>query len=236
MDAIARLKGTLVAFTLTAAACLLGADAALGGTLDQQQTNIGGTGYAMQAMQSIAQTFTAGASGGIDQVDLALYRSSTAPTVPLNIQIRDVVGGTPGGAVLASQTLGAAALTTSPAFTSISFPQPAPVTAGTQYAIVTFTASVIPAFYAWAGSTTPDPYPAGSSFYTTNSPPSGAWTAITTPTEDFGFKTYVAPPVPPTPMPTTATGQRAAALAKCKHKHSKRKRRKCRRRANRLPV
>ena len=87
------------------AAFLLGAAAsASAGTLDQQQTNTSGSGLDAESTQTIAQTFTAGLSGKLDQVDLHLGKLN-GPTAPLSIELRDVSGGLPGSTILASQSV-----------------------------------------------------------------------------------------------------------------------------------
>ncbi|MDX6616502.1 MAG: hypothetical protein QOD60_1593 [Solirubrobacterales bacterium] len=206
------------------AACVLAPGAALAGTLDQQQTDGSGGFVSMYVGQSAAQTFTAGLSGGVDQVDLDLGTSGGTPTAPLNVEIRDVSGGFPGILVLASHSV--PAFSGAPAFMSINFATPAPVVAGTQYAIVAYSGADFSNVYTWSQSTTADPYAGGAGFRTLSSPPSGAWMPVT---GDLAFKTHVVPPMTP-------TGQRAAALKKCKHKHSKKKRKKCRKRAKMLPL
>jgi hypothetical protein len=200
---------------------------ALAGTLDQQQTGTSSSYASTSSSGSNTQTFTAGLSGGIDQVDLSLAAPAT-PTAPLTVEIRDVSGGLPGNTVLASQSVSASSVSTTPAFVPISFASPATVASGTQYAIVAYSSTPISNSYRWFLSAADDPYAGGAAFYATSSPPSSAW--IPTAGGDFAFKTYVAPPG------TTLTGQRAAALKKCKKKHSKKARKKCRNKANLLPV
>jgi hypothetical protein len=222
---------------LICAACALAPGGALAGTLDQQQTSSEGAGFQIHSGQSVAQTFTAGLSGEIDQVDLDLEKSG-APTAPLTVEIRSVSGGVPDSTVLGTATVPASAVTLfPPAFVPVSFAVPAPVTAGTQYAIVAYAATAQSDRYEWSLGATPDPYPAGAAFFIASSPPTGTWTSGDP--EDLTFKTYVAP-VTTTPVPTP-TGRRAAALKQCKKrahkKHWSHKRlRKCKKKANLLPV
>jgi hypothetical protein len=198
---------------------------ALAGTLDQQQTVFDvGTGT-IDSGETPAQTFTAGLTGGIDQVDLYID-SHGGPTTPVTIEIRDTSGGDPGATVLATQSVPAAAITAAGSWVTVNFTTPAPVTAGTQYAVLAYDPALsMSQFYelGYAG----DVYAGGRFTYASSSPPAGPWAAGTT--ADLAFKTYVAPP-------QAATGQRAAALKKCKHKHSKKKRRKCRKKAKLLPL
>jgi hypothetical protein len=115
------------------------------------------------------------------------------------------------------------------AFVPIGFATPAPVVAGTQYAIVAFSPSPFgPNDYAWSVGGAANPYAGGGGFGTATIPPGPPWTAL--PAQDFAFKTYVLAP-PPGP-----TGDRSAALKKCKKKHSTKKRKKCRKKAKRLPL
>lgn len=200
--------------------------AASAGTLDQQQPNGGGASLQIQNMQSLAQTFTSGRSGRLDQVDLKLSAGGT-PTLPLTVEIRNAAAGSPGGTVLASGSIPASAAPATTAFASLGFATPAPVTAGTQYAIVAYSANVNPNRWNWAVDAT-NPYAPGSNFFQAVSPPGPTWTGQ--PGSDLSFKTYVLAPT------STATGRRAAALKKCKKKRSKAKRKKCKKKARKLPV
>jgi len=213
-------------------ACLLVPGVALAGTLDQQQADGGGVGYAIGSAQSVAQSFTAAHSGGVDQVDLDPQDGGSS--IDLNVEIRNVSGGTPGSMVLASQSVPGSSIPASPAFVSIHFATPAPVVAGTQYAIVAYSSTNTN--YAWSTSSTADPYPGGVGLYTLTSPPSGAWTPLSG-MADLAFKTYVVVPTSGATGPNSGpTGQRAAALKKCKKKHSAKARKKCKKKANLLPV
>jgi hypothetical protein len=220
-------RAAFATLILACAACVLAPVAALAGTLDQQQTNTSGGTATIDSGETSAQTFTAGLSGGIDQVDLYLETAGT-PTAPLNVEIRDVSGGAPGGTVLAGQSVPASSVPAAGSFVSVNFATPAPVAAGSQYAIVVYSSTVsITNDYYWSYGG--NSYAGGEFFYTLNSPPSGAWTPASS--TDLAFKTYVGPLT----TPATSTGQRAAALKKCKKKHGAR-RKKCKKKANVLPV
>ena len=221
---------TLAATSAAVAALAMSSSSAAAGTLDQQQTDRTGTLYAVHSTQSLAQTFTAGMGGGLDQVDLHLRIEGT-PTAPLTVEIRNVSAGAPGGTVLASASLPASSFSLTSAFVPISFTPPAAVVAGTPYAIVAYSSTVLPTnFYVWSSAGATHPYAGGGGFSIGSSPPSGIWSSP--PTLDFTFKTYVQPPTTP-----STTGQRAAALKKCKKKNkSARARKKCRKKAQLLPV
>ena len=223
---------------MAVSATLLFPTLAMAGTLDQQQPLVGSMDVNAHSTQSVAQTFTAGLTGGLDQVDLNLDQSGSPP-VPLTVELRDVAAGLPGSTVLASENVLSSSVVASPGsgWVSFAFPTPVPVTAGTQYAIVAHSVAVFPQTYAWKVGIGTDPYPGGVAY--TASPPSAPWMPFIFGPPDFAFKTYVVPAPPQAPAaasPTGPTGRRAAALKKCKKKHSAKQRRKCRRRARLLPV
>jgi hypothetical protein len=241
---INRNRVVLIAGAVGSAACLAAPGTALAGTLDQQQTDISGAASSLSAAgaltASAAQTFTAGLTGGLDQVDLAVQQNGV-PTQDLTIEVQATSAGAPNGTVLATKAVSASTVIGSPTqFVPIIFPTPAPVVAGTQYAIVAYTADASGNGYMWrASNSSPDPtsYAGGGAFFAGSSPPT-SWSTVTG--VDQAFKTYVAPPVVSPPTPTTSapgrTGQRAAALKKCKRKRNKQARSRCKKKANRLPV
>jgi hypothetical protein len=235
-----------LAFAAAAATLLLAAPASAG-TLDQQQTDAsGGVGVVVRggaSDDSLAQTFTAGRSGGLDEVDLLLAQGAGSATAPMTVEIRNASGGSPGTAVLAAASVPATAIPALPfdmpgpndfGNVSFHFAAPAPVTAGTQYAIVAYTAESSDAYF-WAVGGALDPYAGGEGLITYSSPPSNtAWQAVPS-GSDLAFKTYVSS-TPPSP-----TGLQAAALKKCKkkakkHDWSHKKLKKCKKKARLLPV
>ena len=209
------LRGAIARAFIVAALLALGLAltpaAATAGTLDQYQTDASGGGPFVTSSQSMAQTFTAGFSGGLDQADLYLGKFGT-PTQPITVQIWDVASPFPGITVLTSEL----ALASVPAsnvsaypggFTSVTFP-PVAVEAGTQYALVAFSATDFPPdAYAWGKAGTPDPYGGGQALQTSDSPPTSTtiWGGAGS---DLAFKTYVVRiggPTGPT-GPTGSTG------------------------------
>jgi hypothetical protein len=241
-------RAVLIAVAAASASCMAIPAAALAGTPDQEQTNSSGAAMGVNSGGfpiSAAQTFTAGITGELDQVDLSLAKNGV-PVAALTVELRATIGQLPDGTVLASQSVPASSVAgSSLEFVPVVFPTPAPVVAGTQYAIVAYVADTNG--YSWGAS--PDagpgtgPYAGGEGYFADSSPPSTSWVPFSSSHSiDYAFKTYVGPPTaappPTTPVNPTAgpTGQRAAALKKCKKKRSKPARKKCKKKANRLPV
>ena len=252
-----RITRLLAMALLASGVFLLGAAAiASAGTLDQSQADgsgvsvtIGGSGT-FGNFVSAAQTFTAGLSGSLDQVDLALRRDLDASgcnfNAGLSVEIRTVSAGAPGGTVVAGVVIPSASMPTStPAFISAPIPFLPLIAAGTQYALVASTSDTCPGSthrpYQWFGSAAADPYGGGVWLSSTGS----GWSQVGT--SDAGFRTFVAVPESPavqgpaTQGGSAPTGQRAAALASCKkralkHRWSHRHLRKCREKADLLPI
>jgi hypothetical protein len=223
-----RSASAFISAALVAALVMVAPAVAQAGTLDQQQTDGTGTGLQINSGHSVTETFTPGLAGPLDQVDLWL-RKATAPTLPLNVEIRSVSNTTPTGTVLASAVIQPSAVSTSAAFVPIVFSAPTSVATGTQYAIVAWSAALSSNDYVWALSTAHDTYPRGLAADANSSPPTTPWTAFLS---DLAFKTYVVVP----PSPPQQTGKRSAALKKCKKKHSHKARKKCKKKANKLPL
>ena len=205
--------GVAVALTLGVAS------SASAGTLDQQQTSSSSNeSLVANPNQSGAQTFTAGISGGLDQADLKLIKFGTPPA-PVTVEIRTTSAGNPSATVLATGTIATSAVGESPGFVPVTFAMPAPVTAGTQYALVAYSAGASGNLVSWSEQGG-NPYPGGQFFLSFDPLPPGAnWSGA--PAEDFAFKTYVVPS-PPAPPSNPATTQ-PATKKKCK-KHKKKHR------------
>lgn len=173
--------------------------AAGAGTPDQQQPDGGGGGMLMGGVVWYAQTFTAQASGELDQVDVRLLRIGSPPG-SLTVQIRTTVGGSPTATVLASASVPPPILAPgAEGWIPVPLSAPAPSVAGAQYAIVLGAPDSPSAFSCFDGSGClgwnhqgNDPYPAGTRH---NSHDNGVTWGFLSPTHDFAFKTYVVPGV-----------------------------------------
>ena len=184
-----RLLATLVVGTLVSALAVAPRSVVpvfAAGTVDQQQTTSNNFIFAVAPNIAVGQTFTAGLTGRLDQVDLQLrLRGATAASI--GVEIRTAVGNLPGPTVLASATISAASLPTAdpPPFTSIPFTSPAPVVAGTQYALV----FDLPENVVTEQVSTVDVY-AGGRFSRSGAGRSGPYSPFP-PVEDLVFRTYV---------------------------------------------
>ena len=207
--------------SVVAAAFTLGATgSASAGTLDQHQDNadsapalFGNT----DGPQSLAQTFSPGLPGSLDQVDLMLEKLGTPPVPSITVEIRSTSSGEPGplSAVLATASVPTASLGTSLAFVSIPITPAVPVTVGTKYAIVAYNAGVIGNAASVGQEVTGDTYGSGAAYTNfTSFPPDGGWFDPGV-GSDLAFKTYVAPPPAGTPAPT-----RKKKCKKRKHRRS----------------
>lgn len=189
-----------------------------GGTLDQQSTTFGNARALIGTHENgqdviHAQTFRAGASGSLDQVDLPV-RVVGNPGVSLTVEIRSLDGGGLPSAVLGSAVVSQASLPlcnttacveesvlgdyTTFTFTPVPLTTPATVTSGTDYAIVlSATGANLDIYgdmidrtanrYEWAGTTDQSAYAAGDGLSYLGGVgwvPSNA---------DKAFKTYVTP-------------------------------------------
>jgi hypothetical protein len=197
--------------------------AALADTLDQQQP-AGGSDARVQSDESLAQTFTAGLTGGLDRIELLLGAPDSVPTVPLTVEIRDGSAGSPGTSVLAAGSVAPSAVGSTDAWVPITFATAAQVAAGTQYSIVAYSSVDNAHSYFWALEFD-NPYPAGANFFQTISPPSGTWT-LTALDGDQAFKTYVEVPAPPA-GPTAKPAKKKCKKHKKKHRGASAAKKKC---------
>jgi hypothetical protein len=168
---------------------------AAAGTLDQQQTTSNNdVGFPIVGTRQVAQTFTAGISGNLDQVNLLLRRPAGSAG-DLTVQIKATTGGTPSGLPLASATVPAASVSFGQGWVSVPL-SPTTSIAGMQYAIVLSSPGScdIDGCYSWGGNVG-DPYSRGDPFVSTDS--GATWFA--NPSYDLAFQTFVTPlPPPPT--------------------------------------
>ncbi len=112
------------------------------GTLDQSQlTQVIAGGTITPGFQS-GQSFTAGLTGALDQVNVAVVEVGGAPSGNFTVQVRTVdAGGLPTGTVLGTVTVPMSSLPVQsfPAdLSTFTLAPPAPVVAGAQYALVFF--------------------------------------------------------------------------------------------------
>jgi hypothetical protein len=160
------------------------------GTLDQQfapaSLNLDGA-FGSELLR--AQTFTAGITGTLDQVDVALSKVGT-PAGPLKVQIRTLaLGGQPSATVLAEEDVPEASVPFDD-WVAVPLSPPAPSVLGTRYAIV-LSGPMGASFYSWSGAN-PGGYADGQPFFSLDN--GSSWSLGGS--ADFGFKTYVTPTAP----------------------------------------
>jgi hypothetical protein len=206
-----RVGQTATAAGLATMSLLLAAGpSAAAGTIDQQQTD---RGTCHGASEMVAQTFTAGLTGQLDQVDVLVV--NLGDTSPITVEIRPASGDVPTDTVLATATIPSSQVPPTtiddwtgdpqPGFAEVSVPiGPVPVIASTQYAYVLHRT---PLDLFVCGGTT-NPYAGGRAFTHGN----GQWNAD--PTLDTWFRTYVSPPPPPAPAPDGALSGVLTAITK----------------------
>jgi hypothetical protein len=127
---------------LAVAVALVLVPLAAAGTLDQSQPVLSNISTDISDVDNLAQTFTSGRTGALDQVDVAVGRR--AASASLRVEIRPVSSGAPSGPALASEILPAASVppfVVPTPFVSVPLVPPVPVTAGVQYAIVVSSSS-----------------------------------------------------------------------------------------------
>lgn len=166
------------------------------GSLDQQQpliadpTVVGGAAIGGSSKQMLAQVVTAGLTGVLTQVRLPVVCSDD----DLIVEIQGVAGGIPDGMVLTSETFPGASLPSffpdPPRFRSLVFSAPAPVSAGSVFAIVLRSAGGPGACGVFLGPIG-DPYPGGDALG--NALPDSIWVpvALGTGRSDLPFQTIV---------------------------------------------
>jgi hypothetical protein len=155
--------------------------------VDQENTNVSNIGNAITTTSWQAQTFQAGVSGLLTEVDLDLFCSSCSGADPaVTVELRDVSGTAPGSTILATTTIPGFS-SGSGGFFQAAFGSPFTVTAGTSYAIVVhLVTNRTTGLYAATRSAS-NTYANGARNSSANG--GATWTAQTT---DLGFITYVA--------------------------------------------
>lgn len=170
---------------------LLNPAAAYAGERDQVQERVDQGSETL--LRSFAQTFVAGRTGGLDQVDLFLERDNL-PQEDLTVQIRTTnsVDGAPTAETLASVTVPQADVPLSADWMSVVFPDPVPVTEGIRYAIVGYARhNIVVSTYHAAGAIV-ESYPSGSAWEASDVPPGTSWRPESRlNVRDLAFRTYV---------------------------------------------
>ncbi len=154
------------------------------------------------------QSFTAGLTGRLTQIDVQVSRSGSSG--PLTVGVYATSGGLPTGSALASQTIPQADLPTLAEWFSVMFSSPANVVAGTQYAFALQAPSTGEGALVQFSAVTPETYAGG--ILLDNGP--SAWAANTV-SADMIFRTYVdvassgdtSTPQPPPPPVLQQFGQ-----------------------------
>lgn len=175
-----------VTLVLAFACAALAAAATPIGTYDQGNAISPGFGGAVHSNLTRAQTFTAGVTGRLTQVDVAVYRYFD-DSQPLTVTIETVVDGTPSGNSLGTTVLPAAQVPVSDfpdgEFVSVPLSHPVDVTSGAQYAIVL--RSSIAFSYLWISGM---PYTSGMPFQMVMENP--VWLPEPN-VADYAFRTFV---------------------------------------------
>jgi hypothetical protein len=176
----------LAAFSLALFVCH---GLAAASTLDQSyDPGQSASGYFVNSSSPFAQTFTAGLSGQVAEIDVRVLNYFGGATAPLQLDLYSITGPYPEtlGANLASGSINQALVPSSSSYIAFDLSSSgASFVAGQQYAIIVSTTSGFS--YLWEGSTTGTyaggggRQPSGGNLYYTLA---GADT-------DFGFQTYV---------------------------------------------
>jgi hypothetical protein len=186
-----RRRGLAAAVFVSAAALLAVVSSAGAGVLDQSQPVLSNISTDINDRDNLAQTFTSGRTGALDQVDVAVGRQ--AASASLRVEIRPVSSGVPSGPALASEILPAASVppfTVPTPFVSVRLAPPVPVTAGVQYAIVVSSQSC-GFLNCYEQVITPgDLYPTGAAYFSHNA--GATWGPVVV--YELPFKTYVLEP------------------------------------------
>jgi hypothetical protein len=225
--ALRRLGATLAAvaavLALTAGSTLAVAHA------DQSQIVITGNSAEWNSNFTLAQTFTAGITGTLAEVDLYVgvtpqqVVNVVRPAVigDTSITVFPTTGGIPSGSAIAAESVNL--VDTLPGWVVFNIPSGPAVTAGTQYAIAITENNPSTATINWYGDCATDNYSGGQAL--TNDFTNNGWHTVTAWSagqgssfaaycqQDFAFRTFVTVPVPPDPTPTAVQSFQGATSA-----------------------
>jgi hypothetical protein len=175
------------------------------GVLDQAQTSFRTTeGFSISATQIVGQVFTAGITGPLTGVRVAVFSCVNWYLEPGYHVVGDLIAevraldatGLPTATVLSTATIPGSAVPASYAdWVTIAFAQPAIVTTGTQYALILRPTLPNECNFAWSSASSGDVYARG--YEVVNFPSSNfpdLW--IRHSESDQAFETYVAPQGP----------------------------------------
>jgi hypothetical protein len=174
--------------------------------LDQQQptiiplTQVGGSAIGGNSDQILAQVVTAGITGPLSAVGLAVVCSPLVPNNGITVEVRSVaqVGGVfvPSATVLTGQVVPGVLLTSfanpsNPDFHHIRFDRPVSFKKGDRFAIVLRST----AFCLTANGPVGDPYSGGNAYFDARPNAAGVWEPISIGTgrQDLPFQTFVGP-------------------------------------------
>ena len=110
--ALGRRPLSIALVSATISIVLLPAAARAASVLDQSQPMINGSAAGTCDGERLAQTFISGLSGGLDRVDLNLWRDESNVDVDLQVQIQPAPSGIPSGTALASGSVPLASIDT----------------------------------------------------------------------------------------------------------------------------
>jgi hypothetical protein len=197
--------------TLLLGALAFAPAASAAGTLDQHNDAVHPTSnVTLDRSFSYAQTFVAGSTGHLDQVDLGVARRSSPGD--LTVEIQTVAGGLPTGHVVGGDTLPegnvSTALNNADAFVSIPLSSPAIVVSGRSYAIVLRAGGDGENAWYTLFVNSPSTYANGSADEETAGRSWGIFAD-----QDLRFRTYVTATTDTTAPTTTATYAKADTTA-----------------------
>lgn len=203
-----------MAIPLALASLVLASTAAhADGTVDQSQplhTN-GAEGTCED--ERLAQIVNGGLTGGLDRVDLHIWRDESNTTADLHVEIQTALLGYPTGTPLASATVPLSSVGTdsrTSAFVTATFDPPAMVHAGQQYAIVVLESGLPCTQGYWWSFVDGLAYPGGDAL----SHSGGSWFYLGGDNgQDFAFKTYVDTSFPSIDLPNLIPRLRVDGIA-----------------------